>query len=310
MNIALTDTVLMVSPDTFAYDRETAISNTFQKQLPGANQEEIRQKAFSEFSQMAQHLRDNDITVLTLTSKKQKTPDAVFPNNWFSTDSVGNLVIYSMMTESRRKEKQINNLMTLLFENNYHVKRTVNFEAFERNNQFLEGTGSMSLDRKNKVVYAALSARTHIKALEYFASAFGYSLNMFNAPDTNGIPIYHTNVLMNIGDGFAVVCLEAVTDMSEKDSLKNQLEKHSIEIIDISREQMNHFCGNILQVRNKDDKKYIVMSTQAYGHFSDTQRQQLENHGTILHTDLTTIETIGGGSARCMMAEIFLPRMS
>ncbi|HLL60334.1 MAG TPA: arginine deiminase-related protein [Candidatus Nitrosocosmicus sp.] len=305
----ITNTVLMVSPDSFAYDEETAISNTFQKNLT-ISQEDIQKKALDEFNEMVNQLKENLINVLVIPSVKGNVPDSVFPNNWFSTDDKGNLVVYSMLAESRRKEIQIDILKQALIKNGYEVKKTINFKNFQDSDMFLEGTGSMTLDHIHHVVYAILSARTHIIPLEYFCSAFGYTLVYFNATDLQGIPIYHTNVLMNIGDGFAVCCNELIQDEHERKNVQAQLEKNNFEVVDITYEQMTKFCGNILQVENINSERKIIMSDQAYNSFSKKQIDTLEKYGGIIHSNIETIETIGGGSARCMLAEIFLPKIN
>lgn len=309
MEKQLCNNVLMVSPDSFAFDEETADSNTFQRSVDDRGNQ-IKTKAMLEFSKMVDILKDNFINVLVLKSIKGNVPDSVFPNNWFSTDEKGNLVIYSMLATSRRKEKQTENLKKILSDNDFFIRRVIDFKGFENNKVFLEGTGSMCLDRIHHKVYANLSARTHITALEYFCTAFGYTPVIINATDKSGVPIYHTNVVMNIGDGFAVVCTESITNEEDRKNVLSQLSKDNIEVIEITYDQLYHFCGNVLHLKNMNNEKKLIMSTQAFSFFSQAQIETLKKYGTIIHSDISTIETIGGGSARCMIAEILLPRVN
>jgi hypothetical protein len=303
----ITNTVLLVSPDHFGFNVETAATNVFQHDLH-EKRDELQKKAQAEFDEMVLRLKQEHINVITVKSPEKEVPDAVFPNNWLSTDQDGNMVVYSMMSPLRRLEKQYEIIAKLLTVAGFQVQKIINFDNFEKANIFLEGTGSMTLDRIHKKTYASLSSRTDIRALEYFATAFGYKPIFFRSYDTNAKEIYHTNMMMNMGERYAVVCLDAISDEKDRNTVKNELIADGIEIIAITKEQVFHYCGNLLQVKSLDGDKKIIISENAFNHLDTQQKEQLERHGKIVTTPLSTIETVAGGSARCMMAEIFLPR--
>lgn len=302
----ITNTVLLVSPDHFGFNIETAQTNVFQHDLH-IRREELQQKAQAEFQTMVQTLKQEKINALTIHSPEKEVPDAVFPNNWFSTDEQGNMIVYSMMSPLRRLEKQYKEIETLLVKSGFQVSKIINFENFEKENIFLEGTGSMTLDRVHKKVYASISSRTDMRALEYFGNAFNYKIIPFKSFDVNNKEIYHTNMMINMGENFAVVCLDSITNPNERANVENELTKDGIEIIAITQEQVFHYCGNLLQVKSTDGEKKIVISQNAFDHLNEAQKAQLQKHGKIITVPLPTIETVAGGSARCMMAEIFLP---
>jgi hypothetical protein len=233
-------------------------------------------------------------------------PDAVFSNNWVSFHQSGKVVLYPMMAENRRAERRLDIIDKLA--DDFNVEEVIDLTHFEAQGKFLEGTGSMVLDRRYKIAYACLSPRTHIEVLDAFADALGYEIVAFSASDENDKPIYHTNVLMCIGDIFAVVCLEAIKESRRKISGASALEETKKDIIEITLEQVRHFAGNMLMIKDDKSSKYLVMSTQAYDSLSQQQRQALTEHARLLHTDLSVIEGNGGGSARCMMTEIHLPK--
>ncbi len=293
----LTDTVLLVSPDTFGFNPETASSNVFQNKSENA-----LAGAKKEFEAMVKILKDNDINVVTISSPADKiTPDAIFPNNWFSTHEDGTLVVYPMLAPNRRDERQVTVLQKL-----FNIKNVIDLTSYERHNMFLEGTGSVVLDRKNKTAFAVESPRTTKDLFHLFCKYIGYKGMLFHAEDKTGVPIYHTNVLMNIGDGFVVLCLDAIKDITEKNIIREEFKRTNTEVIDISFDQLHAFCGNVLHLVNKKGERIIVLSQAAYDAFSDGQKQTLQKYGKLLPVHVSTIEKVGGGSARCMLAEIFL----
>lgn len=306
-----TDTILMVRPYDFGFNEETGLDNEFQRRLT-LSPEEINQRANAEFQAMVDTLRAEGVTVLILEKPEKaydKTPDAIFPNNWFSTEHDGTLLTFPMAAMNRRRERRPEDVEKLLKANGYKIRNVINVGSLDETEHFLEGTGSMVIDHRAEIVYAARSARCDARQFENFISLRFYEEGiMFDTLSSKGTPIYHTNVMMSIGDRFSVICLECIPDPAQQARVRASLEK-SFEVIDISMEQMeNHFCGNILQVNSTGGRPLIVMSQQAHDGFTPEQRGRLSAFGTLLPMDLTTIETIGGGSARCMMAEIFSER--
>jgi len=302
------DTILMVAPVGFQTNVETAADNYFMKKAL-QNALEIERKALLEFSALNKALTSAGVKVVLFSSERfHKTPDAVFPNNWFSTHSSSELgestvIFYPMKTPSRRNERRQN----IISELQTVYKREISFTQWENSDfpHFLESTGVLIMDRIRKIAYATLSKRCYSKIAHTWAHRAGYELCFFHSTDFQGRPIYHTNVMMSVGTSVAVVCLDSVENPEEKKKLIATL-KVSHEIITISREQMNNFCGNILEVSSTDGKKILCMSTRAYENFTDAQRRKLLKHvDTICHSDIPTIETIGGGGVRCMMGELF-----
>jgi hypothetical protein len=296
-----TNHILMIRPAAFGFNEQTAGSNAFQQQ--SSNMHETAQKALQEFDGFVDQLRKNGVQVWVVEDTPEPVkPDAVFPNNWFSLHDDSRMVLYPMQAENRRLERRpdIAHHLAEVFT----MHDIVDYTTFEQEGKFLEGTGSMVLDRVNKVCYACLSPRTHKEVLKAFCKEFGYSLIDFTAADRNGTLIYHTNVVMCLGERFMVVCLECIPDEKERMRIRNSTRKT---IIEISFNQLEHFAGNMLEVLSDQGQKLIVMSQQAYSSLTASQTVQLEHFGKIIAAPLTTIETTGGGSARCMMAEIFLP---
>lgn len=305
--IQTTDTVFMVSPDDFAYNKETAASNAFQHN--NAPVLKARDQAMEQFNTMVEKLQSENIRVIQIKSRKDiETPDAVFPNNWFSThrnEENGTLiVVYPMLTQNRRTEVRIDLLKKKLEESKIKISKMIDLTYYNRQNKALEGTGSMVLDRIHKVAFASLSPRTNREVLEDFCNKLGYRSVVFHSYD-KGKLIYHSNVMMSIGTDFAVICAEGIKDETERKMVLNELKKLGKRIIEISLEQMKHMCGNILELHAINGEKTIIMSASAYNHFSIEQKKELEKSGTILSFDIHTIENIGGGSVRCMVAEIF-----
>ena len=295
------NSILMIEPCNFGFNEETAANNFFQQQKSVVSPQENALKEFHDFVSI---LRSQDIAVLTVRDTlSPTTPDSIFPNNWISFHDGGRIVLYPMFAKNRRAERK----QTVLDAVGKHidVKEKIDLTDFEASGKFLEGTGSMVLDRQNHLAYACLSPRTDAEVFAVFCNKMGYQPVVFHAQDQQGNEIYHTNVLMCIADKYVVICLEAIRDEEERGSLRQLFNKTGKEIIDISYHQMNHFCGNMLQVKNRKGDQYLVMSTQAYNALSLEQRDRLSSFNPILHSKIDTIETLGGGSARCMMAEVY-----
>lgn len=299
-----TSNLLMIKPVNFGFNEETASNNAFQ--FKDSNSD-VQTRALNEFNNYVKKLEENGINVLVVEdTPKPYTPDSIFPNNWISFHEDGRLCLYPMFALNRRQERK-NTVMDAV-KNKFAVKNIVDLTKFENENLFLEGTGSMVLDRDNKIVYACLSERTNIKVLNEFAKIFGYSIASFNAVDKNGLPIYHTNVVMSVSEQIVVICLDTVNDVSEKEMLLSTIKKSNKELLEISFEQMSNFAGNMLQVKNDKGKQFMVMSKTAYNILDAKQIDLIKKYNEIIAVDIDTIERNGGGSARCMLAEIFLDR--
>ena len=296
-----TNKILMVRPSNFGFNSQTSANNAFQKEGFADNANE---KAIAEFDNFAAMLKEAGVEVFVVNDTPEPhTPDSVFPNNWFSTHEGGTLALYPMFAPNRRlerKESVINFLKT-----NFKFKRVVDLTDFEGKKVFLEGTGSMILDRDNCIAFACRSQRTDEEVLEQFCDELEYDYLIFDACDSAGKPIYHTNVMMCIGTAFAVVCLDAVNDIDQREDLIGLIEESDKAVIEISLEQMEEFAGNMLEVRGKEGEPLLVMSARAKRALTDEQIAALEKHCKIIAPELETIENNGGGSARCMMAEIF-----
>jgi len=298
-----TSHLLMIRPWHFGYNAETAVNNAFQVKKEDA---QTQQKAEREFDDFVAQLQKNgvDVTVVQDTPEPH-TPDSIFPNNWISFHSGGEVLLYPMFAVNRRNER--NPEVLNIIGKRFLVKETIDLSHYEKDNIFLEGTGSMVLDRDKKIAYACLSQRTDKNVLEEFCRKMHYTAEVFFAADQNGLAIYHTNVMMCVADKYIVICLDAIPDASERRHVESTIAKSGKELITITLGQMNHFAGNMLQVENNKAEKLLVMSSQAFKSLSDQQINKLESFNRIIHSSLYTIETNGGGSARCMMAEIHLP---
>jgi hypothetical protein len=295
--------LLMIQPVNFGFNAETAVNNSFQKNMDG----NVQESALNEFIDFVETLRKNKIDVTVVEDNLHpSTPDSIFPNNWISFHADGRVFLYPMFAVNRRFERKAAVLDAV--KQKFSVDEIVDLTSSEADELFLEGTGSMVLDRDNKIAYACLSPRTSEEILTEFCRITGYHPVTFTSIDSSGVDIYHTNVMMCIAKTYAVVCLESVTDATEKASIVNSLIKTGKEIVDISLLQLNHYAGNMLQVMNEDEELLLVMSTQAYQSLTNAQIEILQKHNRIIHSSLHTIETAGGGSARCMMAEVFLQR--
>ncbi len=300
----LTDTVLMISPDQFGFNQETAASNAFQNQVD-IGQKELQKKALAEFEQMIHLLKSKKINVLVLASRKDvTTPDAVFPNNWFSSHP-GKLVLYPMLAKNRRAERQLEALTELLHKKGVDALKIIDLIADENRGSILEGTGSLVLDRSSRTAYAMESPRTTKVEFDKWCQIMNYQGIFFHAYDENSLPIYHTNVVMSIGDDFAVIGLDAVKNRQEQKNLVDKLTENGRKLIPLSQKQIYSFCANILQLKVSETNKKIVMSQTAFTSFTSEQKRLLEKSGEIIAVEIPTIEKVGGGSARCMMAEIF-----
>jgi len=303
-NQQTTSTILMISPVSFAFNEQTAGSNAFQNR--NAEQQRVQDNAVQEFDRFVDLLRENSVEVIVIDDTLEPhTPDSIFPNNWVSFHSDGTVFLYPMMAENRRLERREDIIMQL--EDEFKVKHVIDLSHFEHENKFLEGTGSMVLDRENKIAYACLSPRTDKIVLDEFCKDSGYKAVLFHAIDQNGMDIYHTNVLMCIGSSYAVICLDSIKDEVEKQNVITSLQSTQKQIVTISFEQMNRFAGNMLEVQNKDGESLIVMSKSAWDSLNYEQKAILSSFSKPVYSDISTIENNGGGSARCMMAEVHLP---
>jgi len=305
MKRQITDTIMMVRPSRFGYNAETAKNNAFQVNDTSLSPKKIMAKAKKEFDLFVSGLRQIGVNVIVMDDPvRPETPDAVFPNNWITTHESGSLITYPMYAPKRRKERNQKFIKQLASE--FKVKKLIQMEYHEKANVFLEGTGSMIMDRPNDTVYACFSPRTHPQLLTHFCKTIGAKEMCFTAVDGNGQDIYHTNVMMALGQTFVVICLDTIQKKKEKKKLIKRFKKTEKEIIEISLSQMMSFAGNMLQVQSKDGTPYLVMSSQAYKSLKKKQIKQIKKHTEIFHSPIPVIETYGGGSARCMMAEIFL----
>jgi len=306
----ITNTILMIRPVTFRMNEETAVNNYFQEDLDLKNTE-INQKAQAEFDEFVDKLRAAGIRVIVESDDLlEDTPDSVFPNNWVSFHENGDVAIYPMFAENRRKERREEVFMRLEAEG-YKINNIVDYTAAEDEGLFLEGTGSIVMDRPNGKAYCALSPRADEGLFIEFCEDFEYFPVLFTANQTvdgQRVPIYHTNVMMCIAEKFCVICLDAIDDSKERKVVVDHLRKDGKEIIPITEAQMHHFAGNMLQVIGEGEQRLLVMSKSAHDCLTTDQIRAIEKYCPILSSDLETIETCGGGSARCMMAEVFLPK--
>ncbi|HWY78807.1 MAG TPA: arginine deiminase-related protein [Candidatus Sulfotelmatobacter sp.] len=303
-----TSHIIMVRPDHFGFNSQTAKTNPFQH-IPTTvhkSAAEIRHAAIGEFTKMVEELKQHGIEVSLLPSRLDvTTPDAVFPNNWFSSHHDGKLIIYPILTQNRRSERQIEVLLTLLQQMGVANYEVIDLTKDEENGLFLESTGSMIFDRVHKVAFAMASPRTIKKEFEKWCSLMGYEGVFIQSTEKHTKAVYHTNINMSIGSEFAIVCFEVIEDKAEREKVLNKLEGLGKEVISISFEQVYQFCGNILELSTKSGEKIIIMSETARKAFTQEQRHHLEKYGTIVSFSIPTIEEIGGGGVRCMVAEIF-----
>ncbi|NAS32385.1 amidinotransferase [Flavobacteriaceae bacterium R38] len=307
----ITDTIMMVRPANFRANEQTAVNNYYQKSPQDMSEELLLDAAQKEFDAFVEKLRAEGINVVVIEGVKETdTPDAHFPNNWVSFHQDGTVALYPMFAENRRLERR-EDVLDILEEKGFNIENIVDYSSAEKENFFLEGTGSLLLDRVHKKAYCALSPRADEELFIEFCEDFEYTPVIFTANQTldgKRVPIYHTNVMMCLGEDFVVICLDSIDDKKERKNVLNHLKEDGKEIIAITEEQVTQFAGNMLQVVNNEKKKYIVMSSAAHKSLTSEQIFNLEQHGTLLYSDINLIETCGGGSTRCMMAEIFLPK--
>ncbi len=301
----------MIRPVAFRMNEQTAVNNYYQKVLDGLSQETVNAKAQEEFDTFVNKLRmvGVDVTVVDDTINPD-TPDSIFPNNWISFHENGDIALYPMFAENRRHERR-EDVLDLLEDKGFVINEIMDYTSAEEDGYFLEGTGSILLDRKNDKAYCALSPRADEELFIEFCEDFEYTPVIFEAFQTvNGERklIYHTNVMMCLGETFAVICADCIDDKKERKMVLDSLRGDEKEVILITEDQVNNFAGNMLEVKGADDRRYLVMSKSAHQSLTKKQIAQIEEHVTILSSSLDTIEACGGGSARCMMAEIFLPR--
>jgi hypothetical protein len=308
----ITKHILMIEPVAFRFNEETAVNNYYQKVLDGLTPEMTQAKALQEFNQFVDKLNASGVNVIVVKDDLETdTPDSIFPNNWVSFHNNGNIGIYPMCAVNRRTERREDILDILVDDHGFHIDEIIDFSSFEDADVFLEGTGSMILDRENKICYAAISIRTDEQAVFQFCEQFDYKAVCFVANQTvenKRLPIYHTNVMMCVADNFVIICLDSIDDPEERELVLGSLARTNKEIIEIDESQKNRFAGNMLQLMG--DEPVLVMSDSAYNALNKDQISAIEKHCKILHSSLDTIEACGGGSARCMMAEIFLPKQN
>jgi len=309
MSRQITDTIFMIRPSNFGFNAETAENNSFQSKEGAEETEKIKQLAIEEFDAMVEKLKLNGIEVIVFEDTDTPTkPDAVFPNNWISFHDNKHIVTYPMFAKTRRHERRDDIVDTLTEKYKYERRITFDFYEDEKEPVFLEGTGSLILDRVNKICYACVSPRTHVFLIEKFCLLLGYTKEVFFARDDKGEEIYHTNVMMALGEDFAVICLDSITDADERQSVVNRLEATGKKIFDITMDQMNSFAGNMLQLSSKDGEANLVLSETAYNSLETEQKKELHGLSKLLVIPIPTIEKYGGGSVRCMIAEVFYPR--
>lgn len=307
METQTTNTILMIEPVRFGFNYQTAVNNYFQQPLNDQSID-IQQLALTEFKNMVQQLRANGINILVVKDTEQPhTPDSVFPNNWISFHEGGQVVLYPMFAQNRRTERR-NDILQLIEDQGRIINNVVDFTFWEEQGLFLEGTGSMILDRQNKIAYAALSERTDKSVFLQFCEVFGFKPVCFTANqlvNNQRLAIYHTNVMMCLANEYAVVCLESIDNEDERRVVITSIVETDKEIILISEDQMQHFAGNMLQVENCEGKRFLVVSESAFESLNEHQIERLRSYNELIIIPIPTIERVGGGSVRCMMAEVF-----
>ena len=308
-----TNTILMVRPVNFRMNEQTAVNNYYQQELSDTLPAAINAKAQKEFDDFVVKLKTNGIEVIVVNdTENPNTPDSIFPNNWISFHENGDVVLYPMFAENRRLERR-EDVLDILEKNNFNIENIVDYSEAEEEAVFLEGTGSMILDRENRKAYCAISPRADEELFIEFCEDFEFTPVVFTSNQTvnnQREAIYHTNVMMCVAEQFAIVCLASIDDKKERKNVIKHLKENGKEVIDVTEQQVNAFAGNMLQVKGANEQRFLVMSSSAYHSLRKEQLQKIEKYNPIIHSSLETIETCGGGSARCMMAEIFLPKNS
>ena len=303
-----TSHIMMVRPAAFGYNAQTAVSNAFQHQVSESENSEASLLALQEFDNYVQTLKEAGVTVNVIhDSPEPKKPDAIFPNNWVSFHEDGRVVLYPMCTPNRRWERRRSILEMLA--SGYTLSEEIDLSHYEADELFLEGTGSMILDRPNKLCYACLSIRTDKGLIDEFCEKIGYEAVVFHSTDAQNKAIYHTNVMMAMAKEYVVICMESVTNPAEKKLLLEKFEQTGKAVVDISLDQVNEFCGNVIELESKDGESLLVMSERAYKGFTQSQKEIIEAYSKMVYAPIYTIEKIGGGGARCMVAEVFLPAL-
>lgn len=306
-----TNTILMVRPINFRMNEQTAVNNYYQQKIDNVLSSTLNSKAQNEFDAFVDKLRSCGVHVIVVSDSDEfDTPDSIFPNNWISFHEDGTIAMYPMFAENRRLERREDIIEQVEIEG-FLIENVVDYTSAEEDDVFLEGTGSMILDRENNKAYCALSPRADEELFIEFCEDFEYTPIVFTAyqtVDERREAIYHTNVMMCIAETFAIVCLSSIDDKKERKNVLKHLKEDGKKVIDISEEQASNFAGNMLQVHGKDDERFLIMSQAAFDSLTDSQKAQINNHCNIISSSLATIEACGGGSARCMMAEVFLPK--
>ena len=302
------NTVLMVEPIAFGYNSQTAENNYFQVEQKEAD---IQEKALAEFNNFAEKLREKGIQVITVQDTLEPhSPDSIFPNNWVSFHEDGRVALYPMFAMNRRVERRIDILETIKNEG-FLINEIDDLSNSEENEKYLEGTGSMIFDHDYKIAYGSVSLRLDEELFRDFCEKFGFTPVVFHSFQNVGnqrLPIYHTNVMMCVAEQFVVICLDCIDDELEREKVQEVIKSTEKEVIEISEDQLQKFAGNMLQVQNEEGTQYLVMSETAYKSLTPEQIAQIESYCEIIYADLNTIEVNGGGSARCMLAEVFLPK--
>lgn len=306
----ITNTILMIRPVSFRMNEQTAVNNYFMEDIDMKNNT-INKKAQEEFDAFVTVLKNKGVNVIVVEDTKEPdTPDSIFPNNWISFHANGTVGIYPMFAENRRNERR-EDILETLEEHGFRIENVVDYTSAESEGLFLEGTGSILMDRVNNKAYCALSQRANEDLFIEFCEDFDCFPVIFTANqsvDGKRLPIYHTNVMMALAENFVIICTDSIDDKKERKNVLEHLKKDGKEIIVITEKQMHHFAGNMLQVMGSEGEKFMVMSSAAFNSLTAKQISQIKSHCPILHSSLETIETCGGGSARCMMAEVFLPK--
>jgi len=307
-----TNSILMIRPVNFRMNEQTAVNNYYQKVLKDLLPATVNQKAQQEFDAFVEKLRSFGVNVVVVSDTKElDTPDSIFPNNWVSFHADATVAMYPMFAENRRLERR-EDILEELEKNGFLIENIVDYTSAEDEQVYLEGTGSMILDRENKKAYCALSPRADEDLFIEFCEDFEYTPVVFTSYQTvenNREAIYHTNVMMCVAETFAVVCLSSIDDKSERKNVLKNLKEDKKQVIDITEDQVNNFAGNMLQVKGANNELFLVMSQAAHDCLTQSQKSQINRHCKIISSSLATIEACGGGSARCMMAEVFLPKI-
>ncbi len=303
----ITDTILMVEPVAFGFNAETAVNNYFQ-QNDHSSEDEIQAAALLEFSNMVKLLRDKGIKVIVVPDTLEPhTPDSIFPNNWISFQKDNRVAMYPMFAPNRRVERRLD-IVEKVIGHGFNISQMVDYSVYENENRFLEGTGSMIFDRANRIAYAGLSPRTDEELFHWFCNDFGYQPVTFAATqpvNNERLPVYHTNVMLSVAEQYVVVCMDSIENPGEKNTLIDHFKHTGKELIEINIEQMQQFAGNVLQLKNENDEHYLVISQSGYDSLTEQQIQKLSSYNELIVVPVPTIEKLGGGSVRCMIAEVF-----